>query len=98
MHEQRPGWGVSVYGSCSVVGPRWCVTKRRDGGLAFLVFLRWLPALVSDCLVGFPAVVCAHRAKRHHFVSTTYIIGPTILQGERLPVPGESACLLPGCR
>ena len=44
MPVQRPGWGIAVCGSCSVVG--------LPGGLVFVVCvcLWWFPALFSACL------------------------------------------------
>ena len=40
---RRPGWGIAVCGSCSVVGLRWWA------GVC-CVCLWWFPALVSACL------------------------------------------------
>ena len=41
IYVQRPGWGVAVCGSCSVLGLRWWAVRVR---------LEGFPTLVPDCL------------------------------------------------
>ena len=48
MHVQRPGWGVAICGSCSVVGLRWWADAYRACVPSVICVL--VSVLVSDCL------------------------------------------------
>ena len=100
FRRSRARWEFLVDVVAGCLGPCSCAPV-----LVLLVRARGPALRLGVCLWGFPAVVCAVTPLptiaslcNTHSRGCAAATEHRPLQGELLSVPGESACLLPGCQ